>query len=175
MCVTWDRHVCSTLPSLGRILMFCQAPYPQKSTHKQQGLFGSHHALPCLSDPRTESGKHISITVPGIAELRKAHLSRKGHRILNEAKRSQEFTSVPLLFFPLQLDQLQFQSLNRNYNAAFNQILRIMSGKVTAVIFPKAGILSIVWYAVLIDIKRSAPRDATEMLQNTKAAECTES
>lgn len=52
-----------------------------------------------------------------------------------------------------------------------------MSGKVAPVIFPKAATVSIAWYWLCANrgIKRFAPGEANEMLQDTKAAEHTES
>ena len=78
------------------------------------------------------------------------------------------------MFPPLQLNQ-QFQSLSGNYNDAFDQVLRIKSGKVAPLLFPKAAIG---WYWLLAnrDIKRFAPgEEQIEMLQDTESAECTES
>lgn len=84
---------------------------------------------------------------------------------------------VCVVCFFHQLEQQQLQSFSGNYSDAFHQILRIMSGKVALVIFPKAAIVSISWYWLCAnrDIKRFAPGEGNEMLQDTKAAEHTES
>lgn len=106
ICAAWSRHACSTPPALGCMLrelpMLCQGLLPTEMLAFGNGsickwnLFGSHHGPSCLSDPSTESGKCTSITVPGIDELRKVHLSRGWSSILHQSREWQEPTSAPL-------------------------------------------------------------------------------
>lgn len=72
------------------------------------------------------------------------------------------------MFPPLQLNQ-QFHSLCGHYNDALDQVLRIMSGKMSPVLFPKAAI-GWYWLRANRDIKRfAAGEEQNEMLQITRA------
>lgn len=72
------------------------ASCPQKPPDKQKSLFGSCPSLPSLSDHRTESGcnythlweRSISIALPRITTLRKAHLNRAWQSTLNNGNGS---------------------------------------------------------------------------------------